>query len=200
MKPKPVIFLFVYIFLCVLILVAATLFGVRRIADAGQLEHDQEVPVYADHPVSQPVAFSHNGANVVVIFLKNIALRNRQPFIFTLSLDGRVVREININGTNIGDGDNVRFQFDPISGSLNQTYLITLSSPMSQYSDAVGVGYSSPHKSIAYQLYFSPQSKTESLTSLFVHMRSLVSPQLFLSWVSIGIIGFFICRKDIIQV
>jgi len=137
---------------------------VRRLPDTGQPQVEKEIWVYSGHPVSQTITPVHDGFNVITIYLRNIGLRNQDPFLFQISDSTGVIRSISLTGYNIGDGDNVRFQFPPIMNSKNLRYTLTFSSE-SPHSTAIGIGYSDKAQSIAYQTFYYPTSRVSVIKS-----------------------------------
>lgn len=137
---------------------------VRRLPDVGQAHENTQVWIYSGHPVSHTFIPRNNGLNVITVYLKNVSLRNQDPLIFRLSDNSVVIREINLSGYNVGDGDNVRFQFDPVMNSKGLPLTLTLTSDSPQ-SVAIGVGFSEPAQSIAYQTYYYPTSRLQVIKS-----------------------------------
>ena len=180
-------------YVCLAIVVAVGLdLLVRRVPDISQPVVEKELWIYKDHPVTQTVTPKHNGFNVVVLYLRNVILRNQGPFTFTLTdKNGTEVSRIDLNGYNITDGGSVRMQFPPIPDSKDQTYTITLSAPTPDITTAIGVGYNSDSNSypaglataenitggdMTFHLYYSPQKRSELLLSTFNHiLKSLFS-------------------------
>ncbi len=159
---------------------------IRRLPDIGQPRENTQVWVYSGHPVSQMIAPQSNGLNVVTVYLKNVSLRNQDSFLFELSDLSGVIRSIQITGYNIGDGDNVRFQFDPVLDSAGKIYTLTLTSN-SPRDIAIGAGYSDPAKSIAYQTYYYPTDRKLVLIKTSQNfIRSLLNVRF---WVTLSVIG-----------
>jgi hypothetical protein len=141
---------------------------VRRLPDVNQPQSNQFLWIYSGHPVSQTFVPRHDGLNVINIYLKNVSLRNQDPFTFTLSDSSEVLRQINLTGYNIGDGDNVRFQFPPIMNSANLPLTLKLTSDSPQ-NIAIGAGFSESAKSIAFQSFYFPTSRLSVLKAVAVN-------------------------------
>lgn len=79
-----------------------------------------------------------NNLNIIYIRLKNIQIKNTDPFNFSL-LDehGNILREITISGRNIGDDDWVRFQFPLVVEAKNKDFKVVLSSSTRLSNNAV---------------------------------------------------------------
>lgn len=170
-------------------------FFVRRQPDIGQPQENTQVWIYSGHPVTQGFTPRNNGVNVITIYLKNVSLRNRDPFIFQLSDTNGVLRTIRINGYNIGDGDNVRFQFDPVADSGNKQFTLSLSSE-SPKELAVGVGFSEEAQSIAFQTYYFPTSRLNSVITITMQfIRSLFQPMLIIFVVFSGLFAGLFANK-----
>jgi hypothetical protein len=178
---------------------------IKRLPDVGQAVTEKELWIYKDHPVSQTVIPTHNGLNVVVLYLRNVSLRNQDPFTFTLTTsDHQMLRQISLTGYNITDGNSVRLQFPPIPDSKNQTYIITLSSPTPDISTAIGVGYNSHSDSyregtataenitggdLTFQLYYFPQNR---LTAIFDTLENVSRLILNLKFLAVLALAFSI--------
>jgi hypothetical protein len=161
--------------------------GVRRLPDVGQPTSSEEVWIYKDHPIFQQITLGSDNFNVITVYMRNVGLRNKEAITFALlDINQKTVRQINLNGYNIGDGDNVRFQFDPIPDSAGKTYTLKFSSPTSVYSNAVGIGYS--QKSISYQTYYLPMNKIAAVyKSSNTFIQSFINPKFLIVFVSMGL-------------
>lgn len=158
---------------------------VRRLPDIGQSRENTQVWVYSGHPVSQSFTPHNDGLNVVTVYLKNVTLRNQDPFKFELSDSSGIIREINLSGYNIGDGDNVRFQFDPIPDSANRPFTFTFTSD-SPSEIAIGVGFSEPAGSVAYQTYYFPSSRLQVLKhTATAFLKNLANIRFIITFVSL---------------
>ncbi len=182
-----IIFLFGFAFILSL--------GVRKLPDFSQPEVKKEVWIYSEHDVSQSFTPVHDNLNTIYIYLRNISLRNREPLLFTVSdATGSVIRTINLTGYNVGDGDNVRLQFAPISDSGGKKYSLTLSSPSSVWANAVGVGFVADNTysggealvaneapgDIAFSGYYFPVNHRQVVISTVTDfMLKLARPQFF---------------------
>lgn len=173
-----------------------SLFFVRRIQEFNQAVVDRFVPITKTHPVTQTITPQHNGLNVIVIFLKNGGIRNTEEFIFTvLNTKNEPIRKILLSGSNIGDGETVRFQFDPIANSANQIFKVKLEAPKTDFShpyieagfsntDTYKLGQSEDINTpgdLSFQIYYHPNSKLSmvyeisQLISQKISLRLLVS-------------------------
>jgi len=185
---------FAYCLLPISFALSLTLF-VRRQPDIGQPQENTQTWIYSGHQVTQSFTPRNNGLNIITIYLKNVSLRNRDPFLFQLSDANGILRTIRINGYNIGDGDNVRFQFDPVADSGNKQFTLTLSSE-SPKELAVGVGFSEVAESIAFQTYYFPTSRINGVISNTIEFtRSLFQPVLIIFFFTTGLFAFLFAKK-----
>lgn len=139
-----------------LFVTGTTLFS-RRILDQTQDGQRNEVWIYRDHGVKFPIVPNNDGLNTIKVFIKNPYLRNKDPFEFSLlDKNENIVRKILINGSNIGDGDLVRFQFEPIIDSAGKKYIIQLLASNSEISQSVGT-------TASFEAYYKPQNKLKIL-------------------------------------
>lgn len=173
-----------------------SILGIRRIPDVAQYRGDRLVPIYSNSPATQSFISNENGLNTILINLKNRSIINNKIFEFNLLEDDIVVRKIIINGSNIGDGDNVRFQFLPISDSKGKKYVIKLTAPDTNQGDIpIEVSFSNNDSYLsgssldqnqegdfAFQTYYKPQSLNVTLSQLvirwiniFINFRLVIS-------------------------
>lgn len=122
-----------------------SIFGVRKRVDIAQTEGELLYQIYDEKRVGQTFIAKRDNLNIVVLDLKNSALKNQEPIYFRLieTKTSTNLREIEINGRNIGDPSSVRFQFEPIPDSAGEAYYFYLESPTSTEKDATEIYYSS---------------------------------------------------------
>lgn len=101
--------------------------------------------VFAYHDFKQYFFSDQPNLTAVATSIKNPNLKNQKDVIFTL-LDesGNMIREEKISGRNIGDGDFVKFIFDPIQDSKNKKYSFILNSPDASEEEVLQVFIISP--------------------------------------------------------
>jgi hypothetical protein len=201
---SPQLIFSIYLLGLILFVSLISLLTVRRVADTDQPVFEKEVWVYGSQKVTQTIVPHHNGFNLAMIYLRNVALRNDLPFTFSL-LDsaGKEIRSIPVNGTNIGDGTYIKFQFPPIPDSMGRTYTIVLSAPGSDLSRAIGVGFTSgnvyPEGSaiagnetgdIAFQLFYRPVSAVSAFVdTLKLFLQHLFRPIYIIQLLVLGIVS-----------
>lgn len=205
---KAIIISLIYLISLLIILLLATFFGLRRIPDSAQRQNNRLVPIYLNAPIIQTITPNHNGLNLVMVFLRNQSLLNTDKLIFSLSSNNNVqLRKLEISGRNIGDGENIRFQFPPLSTSENQTYLLKLEAPETRIGqNKIEAGFSnqdvyllgsSPVQpgDLTFELYYRPQSPTKIIYEVAGLFIQKITPLGF--WLSVGfylLAGYFFAR------
>jgi hypothetical protein len=119
-------------------------FGVRKTIDVAQTEGDLLFQIWGSKEVGQTFRARQNNLDIIILDLKNPALKNQQPIFFRLREvgAGQDLVEVKINGLNIGDPSSVRFQFSPIPDSAGKNYYFYLVSPASTEKEPIEVYYS----------------------------------------------------------
>jgi hypothetical protein len=163
-----------YILLAIIVGILITTGLTRRILDTAQYQSEDTALIHKDQVVRQSIRPINHGLNTILIYLKNSAFSNRDSFRFRLlDANSQKVREVDINGTNIGEADNVRFQFAPIVDSAGQFYIIELMSDTLSHQATIKAGVSAsdgysqgrllspdlPNSDLSFQLYYQPQDK-----------------------------------------
>ena len=82
--------------------------------------------------------------NSIVLKLKNITIRssvgrNTKPIYFKLLENQKIIRQIQISGSNIIEDFDVRFAFLAIEDSENKTFNVILSSPETSKNEEIGI-------------------------------------------------------------
>lgn len=184
-----------YISTVLVLVLLISVIGIRRVSDISQFSGDRLVPIYSNTPATQSFISNHNGLNTILISLKNRSVTNNKKFEFTLIENNNDIRKISLNGSNIGDGDNVRFQFHPITDSKGKTFIIKLTAPDTNQGEVpIEVSFSNTDTYIhgssldpnqegdfAFQTYYKPQSIYLSIQqmvsrwiSLFVNVKTIL--------------------------
>lgn len=90
----------------------------------------RRLSIYGKEELSQKFISKEKNLTAIGTTVKNPNLKNKKEVILDLYDSSRnLIRKSVLNGFNIGDGDFVKFVFEPISDSLNKEYSFTLSSP-----------------------------------------------------------------------
>lgn len=126
----------------VFILPALLSLGLKYLPANIQPSLDGTRDVYGRYTVSQEFLSLKPGLMGIGMTIKNPNLKNKQDVSLTLySVNGELLRKVTYNGANIGDGDFVKFIFDPITGSQNQKYVFEISSPTAGVLEVLPVFY-----------------------------------------------------------
>lgn len=166
-----------------------SVFGVRKRVDILQTRGDDLYRLSGDKTVGQTFLANKDNLNIIILDLKNAALRNQQPIYFHLeeAKTARSLKEIEISGLNVGDPSSVRFQFDPILDSAGKSYYFYLNSPTSTKEDTIEVYHSSQdlysggemmvndqkfEGELRFTSYYYPGSKTTVVREMIKDFRS----------------------------
>jgi hypothetical protein len=146
----------------------------RRILDSAQYQSDNTLLIHNEMVLRQTIKPVNPGLNTIMVYLKNSGQLNHDPFRFRLvDESGQVVREIYLNGSNIGEADNVRFQFSPVVDSAGQIYIIELMSDTPSNKPTIKAGISKTDSypegqlisdevvgpDLSFQLFYRPQDR-----------------------------------------
>jgi len=188
-----------------------SVFGVRKRIDILQTSGDVLYQIYEDRKIGQTFIANKDNLNIIILDLKNAALRNQQPIYFHLEEEktARSLKEIEISGLNVGDPSSVRFQFDPILDSAGKEYYFYLDSPTSTEEDAIEVYYSSQNLysegemmvndqkfegELCFTSYYYPGSKTtvvremiKDFSTRLLTDKSFIIFYLFLLFLTFGL-------------
>lgn len=186
-KINPLVSLFFLISVLISIFITTSLFGVRRVYDSGISQTDRLVPLFTDKPISQQINPLQNGLNTIYVYMRNRSILNTSPVRFLLSDDtGNALRQIDINGSNIGDGENVRFQFLPISDSAGRSYIVTLSTSKNSSNEPhVEIGFTKDKMS--YLANYRPTNKKILFKNIMLGLiPKLNQPRLYIIALLVG--------------
>ena len=200
-----------YIFIVIFLIIFSSLFAVQRVPETSQFVVDRLVPLYPWNDVSQSYFSKNNGLNTILVHMRNMSLLNNKTVYFQLlNENGEELRKITINGANIGDRVNVRFQFEPIRDSKNNKYLILLSSPDTKIGDTpIEIGFSNADTYIegspsdktqngdfAFQTFYKPQDKLQIIFEVLNNIkRNYLSIDFFKSITLLILMVLFLTKK-----
>lgn len=120
--------------------------------------------VYSHNTVTQTIFSSHNNLSAVGMSIKNPFFRNKKDIFLKIYKDSNLLRESKLNGLNIGDGDFVRFHFEPITESMSQTFSLVLTAPDSDEQETLELIVSKSIPNWSKQLKVGDEIKTGSLS------------------------------------
>src|SRR3989338_126192 len=115
MKYIPIIMLII-----IIIIPAVTLLSLRKEIGLKQTEESKVLFFYGNQDYRFSFVSPKDNLNSVVVKLKNISIKNSKPVYFRLLDNQDIVKQIQINGSNIGDSSMVRFAFAAIKDSKDR--------------------------------------------------------------------------------
>lgn len=203
-------YLFLPLYLLPILLISLSFSSViRHLPDSSQPITEKEVWIYANHSISQTITPKNNGLDIISLYMRNVALRNQEPIAFDLyDSAGKLLRHIDINGYNVVDGSSLKFQFPALSDSAGKTYKFSLSSPSTQWYNAVGVGFAAGEPylggetivdgtkgDLSFQLFYAPGNRLalilDSGTTL---ITQLLRPEFLLYFITFSLITYYSIR------
>ncbi len=194
MKYLPFILLII-----ILIIPAITLLNLRKEIGIKQTDEGRVLYFYGNQDYRFSFISPKENLNSVVIKLKNISIRNSKPLFFYLNDNQNTIRQIKINGSNIGDSSMVRFAFSEIEESKNKEYTVILSSPESDINNAIGI-HTDVLNHPVITTYHIPSSKTQLIIKVYKNFadKILVDKIFIALWLALfGTMVFIIKSLDI---
>lgn len=160
-----------------------------------QNEGSKLTEIYINQDIKQKFKSSYDDISIVYIRLKNPGHRNTDQFTFYVEEEGRILREVNISGRNIGDDEWVKFQFEPVRNVQNKDLEIHLLSKTANINDTVSV-YSNDKGELAVKVY-SRQPLISSLVNSLNILKSRLTadPSFLIFYSAIIVILLIIYRK-----
>lgn len=194
MKYIPVILLVI-----ILIIPAVTLLNLRKEIGLKQTDEGKILFFYGGQDYRFSFISPKENLSSVVIKLKNISIRNSKPVNFNLLENGKTVRQLQINGSNIEDSGMIRFAFKEIKDSKNKKYTVILNSPETEKSEALGIHTdTSSHPVII--TYHIPSSRLQLIFNVYKNLvTKILADKIFnVTWLILfGCIVFLIKSVDI---
>lgn len=188
--------LFILILL-IIILPGLTLLSLKKVTGLKQTNEGKVLFFYGDKNYSYTFISPEDNLNSVVLKLKNILIKNSEVVKFSL-LDKRMqpIRNIDINGSNIPDGDLVRFAFEPISNSKGKEYTIFLSSPKSTEEKSIGI-HTDPENNPVLITYHQTTSKISLISKIYQDfILRVFADKIFISiWFLLLTLSIYITNK-----
>jgi hypothetical protein len=142
---KKMIWLTTLSVLFVVFLVPAILAATLKMIPAGDqpgYSSDQRISIYGKRGLSQKFVSREKNLTAIGTSIRNPNLKNKKEIILSLyDENNKLIRTSVLNGQNVQDGDFVKFVFEPISDSLNKTYLFTIFSSEAGPEETIEVFY-----------------------------------------------------------
>lgn len=145
------------------------------------------VSIYGIRDFTQYFVSKEKNLMAVGTTIKNPNLKNNKDIIFSLyDENNNLIRTVNLNGFNIGDGDFVKIIFDVVPDSLDKKYYFTLSSPDAKQDEIIEVfltGETNEILSYIYDeeihsggapivIYHKPDSRLETVKKVYFNLFS----------------------------
>ncbi len=103
--------------------------GIRLVPNSFQPSLDGTQKVYGEVKVSSDISSSSNNLSGIGLSIKNPNLINKKDINLSVFSNGNLLRSVTLNGRSIGDGNFIKFIFDPIDDSKGKVYNMVFSAP-----------------------------------------------------------------------
>lgn len=113
-------------------------FLIKEIPEYAQPVSQSTMKVYGEIKAIQSFEASKNNLSVIGVSFKNPNLINTKNMIMEIDSEGEQ-RRAEVNGRIIGDGQFIKFKFDPIKNTEGKIVSFSLSSTESTYNDSLEV-------------------------------------------------------------
>ncbi len=155
-KSKLIVFTTITILFLLFVLPVLMILPIRMVPSGDQPGYGDigRVSVYGLRQFTQ--TFKSTDINLMAIgtTIKNPNLKNKKVVNFNLYDEkNNLIREVKLNGFNIGDGDFVKIVFDVIPDSKNKNYSFTISSPEANEEEILELFLIGPTESIFTYAY-----------------------------------------------
>lgn len=174
------------LFIFIMILPTLELLTLRKVTGIEQNPSGQIIYFLKDRDFKQQFISPKNNLYSIEIKLKNPDMRNRDPVTFSLSSDNKTLSKLDLNGTNIRDGDWTRFTFEEIPQSENQSFGFTLASN-SPPDKAIGVEVNGQNQAAFITFHRIPSRLNLIIDTYQQFSNKLIADKFFL-----GIWGIFL--------
>lgn len=101
-------------------------------------DSNRRASIYKERDLTQHFISKKENLTAIATSIRNPNLMNRKEISFVLyDENNNMIRTSSLNGFNIGDGDFMKFVFEPIVDSKDKKYSFTISSPSSFETETV---------------------------------------------------------------
>ncbi|OGE64798.1 hypothetical protein A3I48_00555 [Candidatus Daviesbacteria bacterium RIFCSPLOWO2_02_FULL_36_7] len=191
MKYIPIIMLII-----IIIIPAVTLLSLRKEIGLKQTEESKVLFFYGNQDYRFSFVSPKDNLNSVVVKLKNISIKNSKPVYFRLLDNQDIVKQIQINGSNIGDSSMVRFAFAAIKDSKDRRYTISLTSPQTEKNEALGIHTDTLNHPVIIT-YHIPSSRLQLISDIYKNLgtKILTDKILLATWLLLFYVAVFLIRS-----
>jgi len=173
MKYIPIILL-----VLIIIIPAVTLLSLRKEIGLKQINEGKVIFFSGYDEFKFSFVSPKKNLDSVVLKLKNITIRssvgrNSKPIYFKLLENKEVIREIQINGSNIIEDFDVRFTFPVIENSENKIFTVILNSPETKKNEELGINTDTLNNPVIIT-YHIPSSRLKLMSSVYENFATKI--------------------------
>lgn len=118
------------------------------------------VSIYGERELTQEFLSKYKNMTAVATSIKNPNLRNKKDINFNLyDENNNLIRTSKLNGFNIGDGDFMKFVFEPVIDSEGKQYKFIISAPTTNADEYIDLFLTDPTKEVLSYTYDNETKK-----------------------------------------
>lgn len=145
-------------------------FGIKFIPGGTQPSLGNTISIYEHFTLSQSFISTKDNLAGIGVSIKNPNFANKkQAFVNIYDSDNKIIRSITLNGQNIADGKFVKIFFDPIREAYNKRFIWSISSPASNFDDALQIFLTNNKPDWSLDFKVGDKLSDESLSYVTLH-------------------------------
>lgn len=169
---KLVILTTIFVLSLVTVLPIGLTFGIKFIPGGVQPSLGNTKSIYEEFTLSQSFISVKDNLAGIGVSIKNPNFANKkQAFVNIYDSDDKVIRSVTLNGQNIADGKFVKIFFDPIKDSGSREFTWSISSPTSNFEDALQIFLTTDKPEWSLDFKVGEKLTDESLSYVTLHRR-----------------------------
>lgn len=178
----------IFVLLLVFVVPGVSALAINNIPSDVQPSLDKTKDVYGEFYAVQQFTSLKPNLNSVAMSIKNPNLKNKETIYFHLyDSEGQLTRTSTLNGLNVGDGAFVKFNFELIPDSLNQTYTFVITCPTAGSENLIALFYTDNKPDWIGQLAFEEEKVSGGISMVTYHKPASqfeVVKEIYSNWIS----------------
>lgn len=167
---KLIIFTTIFVFILVIFLPLSLTFSIRYIPGDIQPSLTNTEKIYDQSILSQSFISPKDNLAGIGVSIKNPNFANKKDAKVNIyDENNNLIRTTILNGKNIADGKFVKIFFEPIKDSYNKKFTWSISSPDSQFEDALEIFLTDKRPLWSKQLKVGDKLTVDSLSYITLH-------------------------------
>ena len=183
---KIVIFTTIFVLFLIILIPISLTFGIKLIPGGVQPSLGNTKSIYEQFTLSQSFISPKDNLAGIGVSIKNPNFANKKQVSVNIhDSEDKIIRSITLNGQNIADGKFVKILFNPIYDSYNRKFTWSISSPTSNFEDALQIFLTTEKPAWSLDLKAGEKLTDESLSYVTLHRPkdlTEVAVQVLLGW------------------